>query len=392
MSAAALKSLASAAAAATYDAIGVAATYVELDDLVKLVWRGHFDGAIGDADAMHLVQYAEQRRPLYRHRPQQVTFPGFPIPEPNLRRVGSASSISGSPARSAARTRFPRRREQRSPNKQASYDRRHRLAYSGVLPRHLAPRLTIGEMAVMRIICDEYVRGAGCEMSLAAIAARAGVCRKTAKRAMQKARDERLISIDERPVRGQRHKPNLVRIISLEWLKWLRRPKDKVHENEQPAGGGGGHFVPPTDTTIDDGCVSGVVEFKKAETPPEMARPQSGQPTKEAIAFADELANIAGYKRVTTPDSWRKANPSQIVQVWLNELGKYDFGLGKYDFGRHPVEVLRAIALCVMQRKRAQDCSPPHSPRYFAPEIYKLVGELERAAEEIRNLSAKRVA
>jgi hypothetical protein len=178
MSAAALQSLASAAAATIYDAIGAAETGSELDDLVKLVWRGNFDGAIDDVDAMHLVKYVEQRRPLHRHARQQLTFPGIPVPEPNLRRVTSTRQ----------RSRFPRRREQRAPDKQASYERRHRLAYSGVLPRHLAPGLTIGDMAVMRIIADEYVRAAGCELSLAALAARAGVCRKTAKRAMQKAR------------------------------------------------------------------------------------------------------------------------------------------------------------------------------------------------------------
>ena len=41
---------------------------------------------------------------------------------------------------------------------------------------------------------------------------------------MRTARDERLISVEERPVPGQKHRPNLVSIISLEWLKWLRRP------------------------------------------------------------------------------------------------------------------------------------------------------------------------
>ena len=215
MSAAALQSLASAAAATIYDAIGVAETGTELDDLAKLVWRGNFDGAISDADAMHLVQYVEQRRPFHRHPHRQLAFPGIPVPEPNFRRVTSLRQ----------RSRFPRRREQRSPDKQASCDRRHRLAYSGVLPCHLALK-TIGDMAVMRIVADEYVRAARCELSLAAIAARAGVCRKTAKRALQKARDKRLISIEERSVPGQKHKPNLIRIISFEWLKWLRRGKD----------------------------------------------------------------------------------------------------------------------------------------------------------------------
>jgi hypothetical protein len=366
MSAAALQSLASAAAATIYDAIGAAETGAELDDLVKLVWRGNLDGAIDDVDAMRLVQYVEQRRPLHRHPHRQWTFPGIPIPAPNLRRVTSTRQ----------RSRFPRRREQRSPDKRASYERRHRLAYSGGLPRHLAPGLTVADMAVMRIVADEYVRSAGCELSLAEIAARAGGCRKTAKRALLKARTQRLISIEERPVLGQRNKPNLIRIISFEWLKWLRRSKEK-NEPKQVAGGGG-HFVPPTDTTTTDDGGDDVVEFKKAEPPPETDRPESGQPTKEAMAFADELATLAGYKPATTPDSWRNANPPQVVQVWLNELGKYELYLRQ-----RPVDLVRNIAKHVMARKQVQDPSPPYSPRYFGVEIYRVIRELERTRQEI---------
>jgi hypothetical protein len=231
-------SLASAAAAMVYDAIGAAHTAAELDDLVKHVWCRWGAGEIDDTDAAYLQQYAHQRRPGHAFRQsrsirQPELFARVPVGDPNLRPVGSRRPVH---------SRFPRRCEQRSPDKQASFDRRHRLAYSGVLPRHLAPRLTIADMAVMRVVADEYVRAAACELSIAAIAARAGVCRKTAKRTIQKAQAERLVSVDERPIRGQRHKPNLVRIISLEWLKWLRRPKDR---NEAIQAGEGGDILYP---------------------------------------------------------------------------------------------------------------------------------------------------
>ena len=197
------------------------------------------------------------------------------------------------------------------------------------------------------------------------------MCRKTAQRATQKARDERLISIEERPVRGQRHKPNLIRITSFEWLKWLRRPKDRPKQSNKTDQlvGGGEHFVPPTDKTLTDD----LVELNKTETPSH----QSGQPTKEAMAFADELVSIAGYKRATTPDSWLKSNPPQVVQVWLNELGKYEL-----EIRRRPVEVLRMIAMQVMERKRSRDPSPPYSPRYIGPEIYRFIGGIERTIQE----------
>jgi hypothetical protein len=273
-----LKSVGSLSSARIYSAIGAAKTGDELDDLIKLVWRDHLGGAIDDVDAMHLVQYAEQRRPrsempLSAVVAEMPVRARIPIAEPNLRPIGSRSY----------RSRFSSRREQRSPDRRVSYERRHRLAYSGVMPRHLAPNLTISDMAVMRVVCDEYVRAGGCELSLAEIAAHAGVCRKSAKRATQNARDERLVTIEERPVRGQRHKSNLIRIISFEWLKWLRRGQDDggsarrnavanavadcdsdvaasrghgpqrlaenalFHPPRMP--GGGGHFVPPTDTT-----------------------------------------------------------------------------------------------------------------------------------------------
>jgi hypothetical protein len=404
---AALKSLGSLSAARIYSAIGAAKTGAELDDLIKLVWRDHLGGAIDDIDAMYLVQYAEQRRPrsemlLSAVVAEMPATARIPIAEPNLRPIGSRSY----------RSRFSSRREQRAPDKQRSYERRHRLAFSGVMPRFLAPNLTIGDMAVMRVVCDEYVRAGGCELSLAEIAARAGVCRKTAKRATQNARDQRLISIEERPVRGQRHRSNLIRVISFEWLKWLRRGQDdegSAHRNavancngdavanavvdcdndvaekavfrgpRMP--GGGGHFAPPTDTKLtDDG--GGVVEFRKTDTPPKTASPQDGWPGKEAITFADELARIAGYQPAKTPDSWRNANPPQVVQLWLNALEK----LGKPDLYpfRTPVELLRKIGQHVMERKGASDLSPPYSPRYFGAEIYRFVERTERAKSRSR--------
>jgi hypothetical protein len=116
-----------------------------------------------------------------------------------------------------------RRRRQRSPDRQRSYERRHRLAWSGPLPGFLAGRLTIGDMAVARIIVDEHQRRGFCDKSIDEIAASAGVCRKTAKRAMRRLRFERLISVEERPIRGRKSLTNLVRIISPEWKCWLEK-------------------------------------------------------------------------------------------------------------------------------------------------------------------------
>jgi hypothetical protein len=79
-------------------------------------------------------------------------------------------------------------------------------------------------MAVLCIVANEYRRAGRCELSFTEIAARAGTSREAARSAIKKARDLRLICVTERPIPGQRHLPNLVTIISLDWLKWLRRP------------------------------------------------------------------------------------------------------------------------------------------------------------------------
>jgi HK97 family phage portal protein len=143
-----LQTVGSATAAALYDAIGSAGRAAELDDLAKCLWRDWANGKIDEADATRLAEYIEQRRPG-RTPPRPVAEQSggrVSIAEPNLRPVGSK-----------IRFRFPRRLEQRSPDRQASYERRHRLAYSGVIPHYLAPRLTIGGMALLRVVADEHI-------------------------------------------------------------------------------------------------------------------------------------------------------------------------------------------------------------------------------------------
>ncbi len=109
----------------------------------------------------------------------------------------------------------------RSPDRQKSYERRHRLAFSGVMPGYMAAKFTVGEMACFRILVDEVKIRGFCDLSLDEIAARAGTCRKTAQRAMHNAKREDLVSILERPRPGLKHFPNVVRIISKEWLSWI---------------------------------------------------------------------------------------------------------------------------------------------------------------------------
>jgi hypothetical protein len=264
-------------------------------------------------------------------------------------------------------------RPQRSPDKQKSYERRHRLAFSGPLPPHLAARFTVGQMACLRVVGDEHRAKGCCDLSLDEIAARAGVCRKTGQRAMWAAREQTLIAIEERRPRGRRkHLPNVVRITSAEWLSWLSRGPTRAQMKT-------GQKSPTTVIRlVDDG------DLCKRESSVCEERPQSGQPSKEAIAFAAELASIAGHRRDQLPEAWRNANPPQVVQVWLNALIAVEVDRSYPDL----IGFLRTLAKATISRK--PDPRPPHSPRYFWPTIKSIVDDCERSRAMI--LASRKVA
>jgi DNA-binding CsgD family transcriptional regulator len=102
-----------------------------------------------------------------------------------------------------------------------SRERRCRLAYSGPMPAHLAQSFTPAEVAVLRIIADEHRDRSGCDRSVDEIAARAGVCRRTVQNALRHAERLGLVSITERRVVDRRNLPNIVRVVSREWLAWI---------------------------------------------------------------------------------------------------------------------------------------------------------------------------
>lgn len=120
-------------------------------------------------------------------------------------------------------TLFPAKRLQRAPERSVAIERRRRLACSGPMPPALASRFTTGQLAVLRIVGDEMARNGACGLCIDAIAARAGVCRRLAQAAIRLAEGDGLLTIQERRHQGRKSDPNVVRIISREWLQWLRR-------------------------------------------------------------------------------------------------------------------------------------------------------------------------
>jgi AraC-like DNA-binding protein len=99
--------------------------------------------------------------------------------------------------------------------------RRRRLAAAGPMPPALAASFTMGELAVMRIIANEFRQHGLCSLFLDAIADRAGCCRRTVQRALRVAADLGFITVTERRRRGKLSDTNLIEVVSPEWKTWL---------------------------------------------------------------------------------------------------------------------------------------------------------------------------
>lgn len=136
------------------------------------------------------------------------------------------------------RSRFHRPRPQRSPDREKSIHRRRTLAATWPMPPVMAGMLTTSQVAYARIVADEVHRTGRCELTLDEIAARGGMCRKTAKRAQDRLAELEWITVAERPVEGRKHLSNVVRIVSGEWSTWI-----KMGPKPRPIGG---HSCPTT--------------------------------------------------------------------------------------------------------------------------------------------------
>jgi hypothetical protein len=117
--------------------------------------------------------------------------------------------------------KFQPRRYQRSADREASRRRRLMLSQDGAMPPHMRA-YTTGEAAVLTVIAGEVKRQGICDWPIDKIAALAGVCRTTAQNAMREARRRGHISVERRPVKGRKSDTNIVRIISREWITWIK--------------------------------------------------------------------------------------------------------------------------------------------------------------------------
>lgn len=227
----------------------MAAPRVELPKVSALLWKAYAAGQVTEAEASELSELIEARKVIRLEKPAP-------------RQVGSR------------------------PRSSESMERRRRWVASGRLPPQIAARFTMAEAAVLAVVAVEVAKRGVCTLTIGHIAALAGVSETTVRNALREAKALGLVSIEERRLTAWRNLPNLVRIVSQEWLAWLRlRPE-----------GGGCSFANPTGTRFKK-----QVTFAPAMTGHEAAGSQRGR-ADGAHATENRPRALSGWqKRLRRP-------------------------------------------------------------------------------------------
>ena len=181
-----------------HEAAAAAKNTRAVDEIARLAWKAQVEGCLAYSDAEAVSAALQARRAAF------AAGQG-----PRL-----ASPVLGPPR--------PPRRRPRSPDRQASLERRRRQAMSGIVPSKIAAHFTPGELAVLSVIGRQCKRGGACTLPVDAIAALAGVCRTTAQNALRAARLRGLLQVKERRIPRRKSLTNVVTVASPEWKGWLR--------------------------------------------------------------------------------------------------------------------------------------------------------------------------
>ena len=180
-------------------AAAAAKTTAAVDEIARLTWRAHAEGHLVDAEAEAVSEALQGRRAAFAtRRMQQAVSPS----------IGLTAHHRPAP---------------RSPDRQASLERRRRQAASGAMPPALAARFTTGELAALAVIARQCQGSGGvCTLPIDAIAGLAGVSRTTTQNALRAAKAQGLIFARERRRPGLPSLTNILRVISAEWAAWLK--------------------------------------------------------------------------------------------------------------------------------------------------------------------------
>jgi hypothetical protein len=174
-----------------------------LDEAIKETARAYCAGAITEAEYQQIDSgLRSQQHRLHRE-------PG------GLRQVISQKSRMA--------LGWKRRRPRRSPDREASRRRARMLGGAGHMPPQVRSSYTECERAVLHIVAAEVKRHGICDLSIGEISARAGVCHRTTQNAFAEGVRQGHITREERVRPGHRNDTNVVRIVSEEWLTWIKR-------------------------------------------------------------------------------------------------------------------------------------------------------------------------
>ncbi len=164
----------------------MAAPRMKLAEVGEVMWKAWAEGHVSDAEAEELSDLIATRKAL-------------PAPEkPTQRRVGSR------------------------PRSSASMERRRSWAAAGRLPPALAAQFTLAEQSVLAVVAVEVSKRGACALTVAHLAALAGISESTVRNALREAEALGLVSIDRRRRTAWMNYPNITRIVSKEWTSWLR--------------------------------------------------------------------------------------------------------------------------------------------------------------------------
>ncbi len=184
-----------------HQAAAGARSFPQLEEISRLLWRAHAEGQIPDVAAHAVSEAIQARRASFGSR----TAPPQQKPPTGRRRPAV-----------------------RSPDRQASLERRRRQAMSGAVPARIAASFTMAEVAVLSVIARMCQRCGTCILPIDAVAALAGVSRTSVQNAMRQARRLGLIEVRERRRRGLPSMTNVITIISPDWKGWLKLGGQKV--------------------------------------------------------------------------------------------------------------------------------------------------------------------
>lgn len=173
----------------------------DVDEIARLTILANAEGQLSDADAVAIGEALQGRRAAF------AVGQAFGSRRGRMAVLGLPRASRGPP---------------RSPDRQASLERRRRQAMSGIVPAKIAAAFTMAELAVLTVIGRQIQRGGTCSLHIDAIAALAGCCRSTVKNALRQARLLGLVTVKERRIPGRKSLTNVISIISREWLAWQK--------------------------------------------------------------------------------------------------------------------------------------------------------------------------